>query len=75
MLGAGRDRADAAVDHSVGIDIVAPIGTAVQAGEPVLVIACGAADRVFAARELLDRAIEIADTAPPVQPLVIGVVH
>jgi pyrimidine-nucleoside phosphorylase len=74
-LGAGRDRADAAVDPAVGIDILAPIGTAVQAGETVLEIACGAADRVFAARELLDRAIEIADTAPPESPLVIGVVQ
>jgi len=73
-LGAGRDRADAAVDPAVGIDIVAPVGTAVQAGEPVLVIACASADRIGAARVLLDRAIDIADTAPPPRPLVIGVI-
>ena len=30
-LGAGRDRADAAVDPAVGIDIVAPVGAKVQA--------------------------------------------
>jgi len=74
-LGAGRDRADAAVDHAVGIDIVAPVGTAIQVGEPVVTIACRSADRVFAARELLDLGIEIADTAPPLRPLVIDAVR
>jgi pyrimidine-nucleoside phosphorylase len=73
-LGAGRDRADAGVNHAVGIDVVAPIGTAVRAGDAVLVIACAEAARVAAARALLDRAIEIRDEAPVKRPLVIGVV-
>ena len=74
-LGAGRDRADAAVDPAVGIDIVAPLGSKVQAKDPVLVIACAAPDRVAAARALLDRAIEIADAPPAARPLVIGTVR
>ena len=74
-LGAGRDRADAAVDPAVGIDIVAPVGTAVRANDPVLVIACAAADRIAAARALLDRAVEIVDAPPAAHPLVIGTVQ
>jgi thymidine phosphorylase len=58
-LGAGRDRADAAVDPAVGIEVVAPVGTTVRAGEPVLMIACDAANRIAAARALLDRAVEM----------------
>ena len=45
-LGAGRDRADAAVDPAAGIDIVAPIGTTVRRGDPVLTMACGDAARL-----------------------------
>jgi pyrimidine-nucleoside phosphorylase len=74
-LGAGRDRADAAVDPAVGIDVAAPVGTAVRAGDPVLVIACAAADRISAARVLLDCAVEITDTPPAARPLVLGTVQ
>jgi pyrimidine-nucleoside phosphorylase len=73
-LGAGRDRADASVDPAVGIDIAAPVGTAVRAGDPVLVIACASADRIASARALLDRAIDVADIAPAPRPLVLGVI-
>jgi pyrimidine-nucleoside phosphorylase len=74
-LGAGRDRADAGVDPAVGIEIVAPVGAGVRSGDPVLVVACDAPDRVAAARRLLDQAIEIGDAAGLVRPLVIGAVH
>jgi thymidine phosphorylase len=73
-LGAGRDRADAAVDPAVGIDIVAPVGAKVQAKDPVLMICCAAPDRVAAARALLDRAIDITAAPPVSRPLVIGTV-
>jgi len=58
-LGAGRDRADAPVDHAVGIDVAAPVGAHVGAGDPVLTIACDDASRVAAARSLLDAAVDI----------------
>src|SRR5215471_16896503 len=45
-LGAGRDRADAAVDPAAGINVVATVGTAVRAGDPVLVLACASAARI-----------------------------
>jgi thymidine phosphorylase len=73
-LGAGRDRADAAVDPAVGIDIVAPVGSKVEAKDPVLMICCAVPDRIAAARALLDRAIEIAAAPPVSRPLVIGTV-
>ncbi len=70
-LGAGRDRADAAVDPAAGIDIVAPVGTTVRRGDPVLTMACGDAGRLPAARALIDRAVTIGETAsaPSVQVL------
>ncbi len=75
MLGAGRDRADASVDPAVGLEVVAPIGTQVRAGDPVLTIACANADRIAAARQLLDQAIDIVDEAPVTRPLVLGTVR
>jgi pyrimidine-nucleoside phosphorylase len=73
-LGAGRDRADAGVDPAAGIDIVAPPGTRVRAGEPVVVLACSDAARARAARALVDEAVVIGDEAPPQRPLVIDTV-
>jgi pyrimidine-nucleoside phosphorylase len=71
-LGAGRDRADAEVDPAVGIEIVAPVGTAVQPGDPVLFVSCDDASRVDAARTLLSGAVTIEDAAPAGRPLVLA---
>jgi pyrimidine-nucleoside phosphorylase len=73
-LGAGRDRVDMDVDHAVGLEIAAPVGTAVHQGDPVVMIACDAPDRIAAARALLDRAITIAAAAAPAPPVVIDVI-
>jgi thymidine phosphorylase len=73
-LGAGRDRVDASVDHAVGIDVVAPVGSAVRQGDPVLVIACDDPGRRAAAQALLTDAVEIADEAPPDRPLILGAI-
>ena len=69
-LGAGRDRVDAGVDHAVGIDVLAPVGSLVRAGEPVLRVAGDDAARVAAAMALLDQGVEIGDEAPTVRPVV-----
>ena len=74
-LGAGRDRADAGVDPAAGIDIAAPPGTRVRAGEPVVVLACSDAARARAARALVDEAVVIGDDAPAVRPLVIDTIR
>jgi len=75
VLGAGRDRADMDVNHAVGLEITAPVGTSVRAGDPVLIIACDDANRVEAARLLLDRAITIGAERLPPAALVVGVVE
>ena len=77
-LGAGRDRADAGVDSAAGIDILAPVGTAVRRGDRVAALACADAARLPAAKALLSQAIRIeagsaipADRAANPGPLVI----
>ncbi len=73
-LGAGRDRADAAVDPAAGIDIVATIGTPVTAGAPVFHLACTEAARLDPARSLLDEARRVGPVAPPPHPLVLEII-
>ncbi|HET9370334.1 MAG TPA: thymidine phosphorylase [Vicinamibacterales bacterium] len=70
-LGAGRDRADAAVDHGVGIDVDAPVGTPVRAGDAVLRLRCDDPGRVAAARGLIDDAVGIGDRPPAASPVII----
>jgi pyrimidine-nucleoside phosphorylase len=74
LLGAGRERVEAAVDHAAGIDIEAPVGTQVNAGDPIVVLACDDESRCRRAEPLIARAISIADEAPAARPLVIDVI-
>jgi pyrimidine-nucleoside phosphorylase len=67
-LGAGRDRLDAVIDPAVGFMIVAPVGTRVRAGDPIVEIHHRQGQGLAEARRLLEAAIEIGDapvTAPP----------
>jgi pyrimidine-nucleoside phosphorylase len=73
-LGAGRDRADAAVDPAAGIEIVAGVGTPVTAGAPVFQLACTEAARLDAARSLLDEALSVGRAAPPPPTLVLEII-
>jgi pyrimidine-nucleoside phosphorylase len=70
-LGAGRNTLDDVIDPGVGIDIQAPVGTAVSAGDPVLVVSHRGRRGLDYAWPLLLRAVHIADEPPAVQPLVI----
>ena len=74
ILGAGRHRADAEVDPSVGIDIVAPAGTTVSAGDPVLRLSMGQSAHLDEVRALLSGAVTIADRGPEASPLVLEVI-
>jgi pyrimidine-nucleoside phosphorylase len=71
VLGAGRDHVDAVIDPGVGIDVVAPVGTLVRAGEPVLRVIYRDTARLDAALQRLAGAIEVADAVPAVLPLVV----
>lgn len=73
-LGAGRDRADVAIDPAVGIQIAAPIGTHVAPGDALLRLAVSDPERTGAARALLRGAVTIAERALPASPLVLEVV-
>jgi len=70
-LGAGRDRLDAAIDHAVGFIVLAAPGTHVTAGDPVVEIHHRGGRGLDEARRLLDRAVVIADEAPPMRPPVL----
>jgi pyrimidine-nucleoside phosphorylase len=70
-LGAGRDTLDAAIDHAVGFVILAPPGTRVRAGDPIVEIHHRDGRGLVEARQLLEQAIEIADDAPPMRPPVL----
>jgi pyrimidine-nucleoside phosphorylase len=69
-LGAGRAKLDDVVDPGVGIEVLAPVGTPVQTGEPVLRVHHRDGRGLDDALPLLHQAIEI-DAAPARQPLVI----
>lgn len=72
-LGAGRARADQAVDHAVGIRIDAPVGSRLQAGGRLATVLHGASGAP--APEILKRiarAFVVSDTPPPRAPLVIA---
>jgi pyrimidine-nucleoside phosphorylase len=69
-LGAGRATLDDAIDHGVGITVVAPQGTEVKAGDTVLLVhhrGRGLAD----ALPLLDAAVRIGDRAQPERALIV----
>ncbi len=70
-LGAGRDRADHAVDPAVGVRIVAHHGDPVRAGDPVLEVHYRDAARLAAALPLFRAAFQVGDAAPPRPALVL----
>lgn len=75
VLGAGRDHVDAIIDHGVGIDVVAPEGTAVREGDPVLRIVYRDSNRLDAALHRLDGAVRIDDAVPEGKPLVMEIIR
>jgi pyrimidine-nucleoside phosphorylase len=70
-LGAGRGRMEDAVDHAVGIEVVAPVGTTVREGDEILVIRHRAGRGLEAATTLLREAVRIADERPVEAPLIV----
>ena len=70
-LGAGRDRLDAAIDPAVGFMIVAPVGTRVKSGDPVVEIHHRGGRGLADARALLTAAIDVSDTPAATRPLVL----
>ena len=69
-LGAGRAKLDDEIDPGVGIEVIAPVGTPIVKGDPVLRVHHRAGRGLDEALGLLREAIEIG-AAPARQPLVI----
>lgn len=75
VLGAGRDHVDAVIDHGVGIDVLAPEGTEVKEGEPILRIIYRDEQRLAEALKRLETAVTMADEAPAPVPLILETIH
>ena len=74
LLGAGRDRVDAAIDLAAGVRVLRKPGDRVRAGDAILELHFNQG-RVDEAAMLARAAIRIGDTAPPASPLVLEHVH
>ena len=70
-LGAGRGKLDDVVDPGVGITVVAPPGTVVAAGEPVLILRHRGGRGLDEATAMLEEAIGIGDGPFEAAPLVV----
>jgi pyrimidine-nucleoside phosphorylase len=70
-LGAGRSRLDETIDHGVGIELLAPPGTDVRAGDTVFIVHHRGGRGLGDALALLDAAIVVDDASPAPRPLVL----
>jgi thymidine phosphorylase len=70
-LGAGRARKEDPVSAAAGVICLVKPGERVKRGQPVLELRGDDADRFARAREALDGAVQITDTAPAVGPRVL----
>jgi pyrimidine-nucleoside phosphorylase len=71
LLGAGRDRAEDAVDPAVGVRILAKVGDAIKQGEPFVALHYRAEERLAHAVTLLNQAWRIGDAPPEPTPLIL----
>lgn len=70
-MGAGRVRAEDAVDHAVGFTRLAKVGERVAAGDVLGVVHASVAEQAAEARAALESAFTLADAAPEALPLVV----
>jgi thymidine phosphorylase len=70
QLGAGRAKAEDAVDHAVGIGALAKIGERVEAGAALAVIYANSETALAAAQEMLAKALLVGDAAPGARHLI-----
>ncbi len=72
LLGAGRDQASDAIDHAVGITILAKPGDRVRSGDPVFELFYRGDERLADAIRMATDAIDIGDNSPSAVPLIVG---
>lgn len=73
-MGAGRGKADDAVDPAVGVVCRATLGEAVEVGSPLFEVHARSADQLAGAERLLRTAVTYGQYPPAELPLVRGVV-
>lgn len=71
-LGAGRERKEDQVDHSVGVEFLKKRGERVRKGEPIAVVYSKDEQSGFSASQRLAEAIAIAAAPQPKKPVVLG---
>jgi pyrimidine-nucleoside phosphorylase len=71
LLGAGRDRVDAAIDHAAGIVLMVSPGDQVTAGMPLMELHDNHAAQFDRARELAEDAITFTDEPIAASPLIL----
>jgi pyrimidine-nucleoside phosphorylase len=69
-LGAGRAKAEDAIDHAVGLDGIVKVGESVKAGDPLCTIHANSERGAREAEEILTMAIVVGDTPQPAASLV-----
>ena len=75
LLGAGRDRVDAPIDHAAGIVLAVEPGSRVETGAPLMELHDNHAGQYDEARALAGAAVTLGDGAPPVVPLILDWIH
>jgi pyrimidine-nucleoside phosphorylase len=71
LLGGGRNRAEDAIDHAVGVKIRARVGERVSAGEAILEVHYRDEGTLAAALPVLRSAVTVGDEVPPAGPLIL----
>jgi pyrimidine-nucleoside phosphorylase len=75
VLGAGRDRAEDAVDAGVGIAVRAKPGEQIRAGEPIFEVRYRDGWKLDNALALLEQAYAVGEASPPAAPLVLETIR
>jgi pyrimidine-nucleoside phosphorylase len=70
-LGAGREKLDDVIDAGVGIEVVAQVGAAVRRGDSILRVHHRGGRGLEDALALLDGAVHITETLPPIGSVVV----
>ncbi len=73
MLGAGRERVDAVIDHAVGIVLKKKVGDNILKGEPLCFLEYNDDARLQEASRKMEEAYSIGDCLPEKRPLILEV--